>query len=163
MDLYYRINVGRVELPPLRDRGEDIAILTSHFLKQFAVQMNREDIEMDPEVFEVLKYYPWPGNVRELQNIVKRTITMANSNRIGVDDLPDDIVIAAGGGRTDTHKAGFFKLREQHVAGFERHYLAGLLDATGGDVSQAAEQAQVPRGTFYRLMKKNNLDPESFR
>lgn len=163
MDLYYRINVGRVELPPLRERGEDIAILASHFLKQFATQMNREDIEMEPEVFEVLKYYPWPGNVRELQNIVKRTITMTDGNRIGVDDLPDDIVIAAGGGRTDTLKTGFFKLREQHVAGFERHYLAGLLDATRGDVSQAAEQAQVPRGTFYRLMKKNNLEPESFR
>ncbi len=161
-DLYYRINVGRVDVPPLRDRSEDIVLIASHYLTQYAMQMDKEDVDVDPELFEVLKYYHWPGNVRELQNIVKRTLAMARSNRVTVDDLPDEIVVAAACCPSG-HETGFFKLREQHVVSFERQYLSELLKTTRGDVTQAAEQAQIPRGTFYRLMKKNNLDPEFFR
>lgn len=162
MDLFYRINVGRVELPPLREREEDIELLTKYFLKQNAAQMNKEDIDVEPEVFEILNHYHWPGNVRELQNIVKRTLVMARGDQITVDDLPDEIVVTAGE-RPAGYDAGFFKKRDQQVAGFERQYLDGLLEATGGDVSRAAERAQVPRGTFYRLLKRNHLDPESYR
>jgi DNA-binding NtrC family response regulator len=164
MDLYYRINVGRIDVPPLRERVEDIALLTSHFLNQFASHMNREytEIEFEPEVFEVFNFYHWPGNVRELQNIVKRTLAMSRSELITVHDLPDEIVVAAGN-RPTSEQTGFFKLRDQYIASFERQHLTELLKATGGDVSMAAEQAQIPRGTFYRLMKKNNLDPEYFR
>ena len=162
MDLYYRINVGRVEVPPLRERGEDITLLTSHFLKLFGSQMNKEGIDMDPEVFDILDHYHWTGNVRELQNVVKRTLAMARGDMITVNDLPEEIV-ASTSKLPVGHESGFFKLRNQHVSGFERQYLSDLLEATGGDVSEAAHQSQVPRGTFYRLLKKNDLDPENFR
>lgn len=162
MDLYYRINVGQIEVPPLRERSEDVAIIATHYLQQYAAQMNKEDIDVEPGVFEVLNYYHWPGNVRELQNIVKRMLAMARSNVITVDDLPEEIVVASGDRSVDAD-AGFFKQREQHVASFEREYLVKLLKDAGGDVSRAAEQAQLPRGTLYRLLKRNNLDPDLFR
>lgn len=161
-DLYYRINVGRIEIPPLRDRGEDIALLTSCFFSQYADEMNFGQVEVEPEVYELFHQYHWPGNVRELQNIIKRTLAVTGGGKITADNLPDEIVIAAGK-ETGSQKTGFFRLRKQHVADFERHYFSELLETTGGDVSKAAAQSHIPRGTFYRLLKKNNLDPDDYR
>ncbi|MCH2450035.1 MAG: sigma-54 dependent transcriptional regulator [Gracilimonas sp.] len=162
MDLYHRINVAQVDLPPLRKRVEDIPLLVSHFLELQSWQLKRDSIEMDPEALEVLKYYHWPGNVRELQNVLKKTLVMTQNNPIGVEDLPDDIITAAGD-YSESESAGFFELRDQHIADFEKQYFAELLEAHKGDVTKAAEQAKIPRGTMYRLLKKNNFDPADFR
>lgn len=162
LDLYHRINVARVELPPLRRRKEDIPLLTSHFLNQQAGQMNRDDVTIDPEAVEVLKCYRWPGNVRELQNIIKKTLVMTRKSRIGVEDLPDNIVAAAGE-CPDGDTGGFFNQRDQHMGDFEKQYFTRLLKNCEGDVTRAAEKAQIPRGTLYRLLKKNELDPADFR
>lgn len=161
-DFYYRINVARLDLPPLRERGEDIAILSLHFMEQYAAKMGKSDITMHPEALEVLKNYHWPGNVRQLENVVKRTLVMARNKQILPADVPDEIVDAAGN-RPDGQNDGFFKLRDQKIARFERKYLSELLESTKGDVTQAAELAKVPRGTFYRLLKRNNVAPEKFR
>lgn len=161
-DLYYRINVGRIKLPPLRNRGEDIALLTRHFLEKYAEKMGKIGVELDPEALEILKGYRWPGNVRQLENVVKRMLVMARGEQITPDDLPDEIVATAEK-RPGKRKAGFFKLRDQKVATFERQYLTEMLKKTDGDVSRAAEQAQIPRGTFYRLLNKNNVNPKNFR
>lgn len=162
MDLYYRVNVARIELPPLRDRLEDIPLLTAHLVERYAREMGREQVQIDPQVLEVLSAYPWPGNVRELQNVIRRTLATTRHEAITVDDLPDEIVTAAGG-RAGTGARGFFAARERHVAAFERQYLADLLRAHQGDVTRAAADAEVPRGTLYRLLKKHGLEPAGFR
>ena len=162
LDLYHRINVARVDLPPLRKRIEDIPLLVGHFLKLQARQMNRNSIEIDSEALEVLKCYRWPGNVRELQNIIKKTLIMAQNDRIGVEDLPEEVVAAAGD-NPESDGSGFFKIRDRHIADFEKQYFTELLKANEGDVTKAAEQAKIPRGTLYRLLKKNDMNPADFR
>lgn len=162
MDLYHRINVAKIELPPLRKRIEDIPLLTDHFLKQQEQQMGLPHVELDPEVLEIFKCYRWPGNVRELQNVIKKTVVMSRNEIIKVDDLPDEIVARAGDNK-DRLGGGFFKIRENQIAVFEKEYFSELLKNSHGDVSQAAEQADVPRGTLYRLLKKNDLNPSDFR
>lgn len=161
-DFYYRINVARLDLPPLRERGEDIAILSLHFMEQHAAKMGKSDISMHPEILEIFKSYHWPGNVRQLENVVKRTLVMARNKQILPDDIPDEIVDSAEN-RPDGKNGGFFKLRDRKIARFEHQYLSELLESTGGDVTQAAELAKMPRGTFYRLLKRNNVNPEKFR
>ena len=169
-DLYYRINVARIELPPLRERREDIPLLADHFIARHAAEMGRQVKGADSEVLEVLTRYRWPGNVRELQNVLKRALAMCQGGRLSVEDLPDEVVIAAGeGAEQQPHEAGvttaegFFEAREQRIAAFEREYLRSVLRASGGDVSQAAREARIPRGTFYRLLKKHDIATAAFR
>jgi len=161
-DLYYRINVGRIHLPPLRERMEDVPLLAAHFTARYAREIGRRPVELEPATVEVFCNYAWPGNVRELQNVIKRVLAMCQRDTIGPDDLPPQILSAV----TDSsgeHARGFFELREQQVAVFERHYLSGLLRTHGGDVSRAAADAGIPRGTLYRLLKKSGLNPTEFR
>jgi two-component system response regulator HydG len=161
-DLLYRINVVRIDMPPLRVRGDDIGLLAEHFANRAAQEMGRRVNGLSTDAYQVLKSYQWPGNVRELQNVVRRAIAMTRSAVAGVDDLPDDVVAAAG--RTAAaDAAGFFAQRAEHMARFERQYLTDLLTRHQGDVSAAAREARLPRGTLYRLMKGHALDGAAFR
>jgi DNA-binding NtrC family response regulator len=161
-DLYYRINVGRIELPPLRERAGDIPQLVEHFVSRYAREMGRDVPVIDPDAAELLQSYPWPGNVRELQNVIKRALAMTRGPAIGPDDLPDSVVShehaeARNGG------GGFFALREEQIAQFERDYLRDLLKSCKGDMVKAAQEAQLPRGTLYRLLKRNGINPADYR
>jgi transcriptional regulator with PAS, ATPase and Fis domain len=163
-DLYYRINVVRIDLPPLRVRGDDIGLLAEHFANKAAHEMGRSLGGLSTDVYQVLRGYHWPGNVRELQNVVRRAIAMTRSPMAGIDDLPDDVVAAAG--RTAGAEAGavgFFAQRAEQVARFEKQFLTDLLARHLGDVSAAAREARLPRGTLYRLMKGHGLDGAKFR
>ncbi len=162
LDLYYRINVARIDLPPLREREGDIPLLAERLLKNYASEMGRQETELSPETIEVLSAYSWPGNVRELQNVLKRTLAMVRHDTIVPDDLPDHVVAAARH-LPAAGDNGFFAQRERRVAAFEREYLSSLLSRTSGDVSQAARDAQLPRGTLYRLLKNHELDPADYR
>jgi two-component system response regulator HydG len=162
-DLFYRINVVRIDLPPLRLRGDDIGLLAENFAHRAAQEMGRPTATLSPDAYQVLKSYHWPGNVRELQNVVRRAIAMTQLEIAGIDDLPDDVVAAAGRLAADAAADGFFARRTQHVAQFERHYLTDLLTRHRGDVSAAAREARLPRGTLYRLMKGHGLDGTAFR
>jgi two-component system response regulator PilR (NtrC family)/two-component system response regulator HydG len=162
LDLFHRINVARIELPPLRDRNGDIALLAQSLVARYCREMQRSTLELSAEALEMLSGYAWPGNVRELQNLLKRSLTMANGTEITVEDLPEEIVARAGDSSVKAGK-GFFALRETRLAAFEKDYLKRLLADCQGDVSSAAREAQLPRGTFYRLMKKHELDPAQFR
>lgn len=161
-DLYYRINVARIDIPPLRDRREDIVLLLEHFVNRYCNEMGKETLGIDSDVVEILKGYAWPGNVRELQNVVKRAIVMTSNEELRADDLPDEIVIAADN-RSGSEREGFFQLREVRMAGFEKEYLTNLLRARHGDVSAAAREAKMPRGTMYRLLKKHAIEADDFR
>lgn len=161
-DLFYRINVVHLEIPPLRDRDGDISLLTNYFITRFAKEMGSEEIQVDQEVHEVFARYSWPGNVRELQNVIKRVLAITRKSLICVDDLPDGIVAEAGNipGRGNT---GFFDERSLHTAAFEKDYFDRLLSEHKGDVSKAATAADLPRGTLYRLLSNHGLDPGNYR
>jgi DNA-binding NtrC family response regulator len=161
-DVFYRINVAHVHLPPLRERTDDIPPLIAHFMERYAREMGHDRVELDATALEVLCGYRWPGNVRELQNVLKRTIATRRGAVITVDDLPETLVSTAVIAPNGT-SPGFFDLREQHVAVFEKEYLHRLLQAHHGNISQAATEARLPRGTFYRLLNRHSLDPTSYR
>jgi DNA-binding NtrC family response regulator len=161
-DLYYRLNVGYITIPPLRERVEDIPLLVTYFVDRYRREMGKPAMELKPEVMEILMAYSWPGNIRELQNVLKRMLMMSHGPILSLQDLPDDIVTQAGD-RSLTDRGSFFQLREQRIAAFEMEYLTNLLQFHQGDVSQAAREACLPRGTLYRLLKKHGLAAEDFR
>lgn len=161
-ELYYRINVGRVMLPPLRERLEDIPLLIAHMIERYGPEVGQESFQLAPEALDMLCSYRWPGNVRELQNAVRRSLLYARKGEIQVEDLPTEIVteVSSQPGRKTV---GFHGLRDQHVNVFEQHYLEELLRNHQGDITTAATAARIPRGTLYRLMKKHNFKPGDFR
>jgi two-component system response regulator HydG len=161
-DLYYRINVVRIRLPPLRERGDDIGLLAEYFASRYSREMGKRVAGITPEAYQVLRAYSWPGNVRELQNTIRRALALAKGNLIGLDDLPDEVVESAGQHEPGEAK-GYFQLRDEYVARFERQYLTELLQRHRGDVKAAATEAKLPRGTLYRLMKNHHLDGADFR
>ena len=162
-DLYYRINVVRIDLPPLRERGDDLGLLAERFAARYSREMGRTIHGIAPEAYQILAHYPWPGNVRELQNVVRRAIALSTDAMIGPDDLPESIVVGAGRVDDRREEAGYFQLRDAHLARFERQYLSDLLSRHHGDVKAAAGEARLPRGTLYRLMKNHGLDGGKFR
>jgi DNA-binding NtrC family response regulator len=162
LDLYHRIHVAQVDLPPLRDRAGDIPLLAGHFLTRYAQDMGRATAQLSSEAFEVLSGYAWPGNVRELQNTIKRSLALAPQNVITPHDLPDEIVVRAGES-TEAAGSGFFQARERRLVAFEKQYFQNLLQTCRGDVTCAAREARLPRGTVYRLLKKHGLEPNAFR
>lgn len=161
-DLFYRLNVTRIQLPSLRDRQPDISSLVRHFVNRFAKEMDRETPTVDPDAMEILCAYEWPGNIRELQNVLKGALAIGPDKNITVNNLPDDLVIRSGA-KAAARAGGFFELRDRQIDTFEREYLVELLRVNHGDVSQSARHAQLPRGTLYRLLKKHRLVPEEFR
>jgi len=163
-DLFYRINVVRIDLPPLRDRGDDIGLLAEFFANRAAQEMGKPVSGLSLDAYQVLKSYHWPGNVRELQNVIRRAVAMTRSATPDVEDLPDEIVAAAGRSLPAVDgDGGFFARRNEHMARFEKQYLSDLLTRHHGDVSAAAREAKLPRGTLYRLMKSHALDGATFR
>lgn len=161
-DLFYRINVVRILLPPLSERQEDIPLLAGHFAERFAREMGKSHQGVSPEAMEVLLRYPWPGNVRELQNILKRALVTSRGALLGLEDLPDEVVARSGESSGDPG-CEFYRLREQRTAVFEKAYFRQLLERHSGDVSLAAEGIRMPRATLYRFLKKCQLEPEAFK
>lgn len=158
-DLFYRIDVVRIDVPPLRERTEDIPLLAAAFLRRYGREWGQEVSEIDPEAMEVLWRYSWPGNVRELQNVIKRAVVLRRGDRVTTDDLPPEVF--EGGGIEETD--GFFPQREAKIRAFELEYFRSLLTRCRGDVARAAAEARLPKGTIYRLLKKHRLTPESFK
>lgn len=161
-DLYYAISAGRIELPPLRERGEDLALLVERLVERYAREMRRERARIEPDAMATLARYAWPGNVRELQNVLRRALAMGCDETLTVDDLPEAIVAQASE-RSPEGEGGFFRFRRQRIEAFEREYLVGLMRTCLGDVPRAVREARIPRGTLYRLLKKHGLLPEDFR
>ncbi len=146
-DLYYRLKVVTVDLPPLRDRLSDLPLLFDFFLKKYSASAHKT-LAVNPEVFPYLEGYPWPGNVRQLENVVERAVALNNSGVFDVEDLPEEIQTArrAKPKRTDTP---WLTLEEM-----EERYIREVLEATGGNVSRAAEILGIDRRTLYRKVEK---------
>lgn len=161
-DLYYRLDVGKVEIPPLRDRTGDIPLLVEHFLAHHQGTADRRVTGVSSDALEALRAYSWPGNVRQLRNAVRRALVMASGPLLMSENFPNEVVSGRDGRVTGGH-GPFFDVRAEHQDRFEKEYLVGILRECLGDVSEAARRAQIPRGTFYRLMKKHDLNADVFR
>jgi two-component system response regulator GlrR len=156
-DLYYRLHVLPIFLPPLRERPSDIAPLAEHFLQRFASDLNKEVKGFTPEALQRLVLYDWPGNVRELANVVERATVLSPTTLI----TPDMLLL----GKTElqnTNQAELSTLREARER-FERKYLIQVLTTMKGNVSRAAELAGKDRAEFYRLLRKHALLPSAFK
>jgi len=152
-DLYYRINVVGVEIPPLADRREDIPLLAGHFLAAICRKYDKSINGFAPEALELLIAAPWPGNVRQLQNVVEQTVVLCTMSLI-----PASLVQKAL--RDDVGGILPFELARHN---FERDYLSRLLQATNGNVAQAARLAQRNRTEFYKLLERHQLSPSLFK
>ncbi len=149
-DLYFRLNVVPIWVPPLRERPEDIAPLTRHFIQRFCRRNNRRVPEVEPEVYRVLEQYHWPGNVRELQNLVERLIILSENERITLTDLPHDLF--SPDKAAESARPGRMTLAEVREAA-EREYILKCLNATGGNVAAAARLLGIERTNLHKRMK----------
>jgi DNA-binding NtrC family response regulator len=156
-DLYYRLNVICIDLPPLRDRKEDIPSLVSFFLKKYAEENEKAPPQMTPEALRLLLDYAWPGNVRELENAMERAVVLATGPTVGPDLLPKHIV---GGNGTplpaveSRPDASLFDIMED----CERRVISDMLDKCNGNQTEAAEQFHVPLSTLNQKIKRLNIE-----
>lgn len=155
-DLYYRLNVIRLHLPPLRDRREDIPQLAHHFLKKYSASFRKQITGFSGEAMRALTFAAWPGNVRELEHIVERAVALAERPVIQVADL--DLTQA-----TPEQPLTFRQAKLKFVAQFEQAYIQELLRQHKGNISQAARAAEKDRRSFWELMRKHEIDPNAFR
>ena len=158
-DLYYRLKVIELRMPALRQRVSDIPLLAARFLQLASARYGARTRRLDPDALAVLERAPWPGNVRELRHALEHAAVLADGDTVHLGDLPEYIRATAPAGRAGTWQASQEAAREQ--AG--RAYLAALLKRTGGNVTRAAEEADVERETLHRLLKRHGLDPARFR
>lgn len=159
-DLYYRLAVIAVQLPPLRDRPEDIPPLVQHFLKRYAARANKRIQGISPDALSRLTTYAWPGNVRELENVIERAVVLARSPEVGVAELPPGLGDTAAGGEVDVASLAHLPMGEAKtlvVNAFERRYVSAQLRRTQGNISQAAELAGMDRSNFRRLLKEHGI------
>ena len=151
-DLYYRLNVVHIELPPLSKRREDIPLLVAHFLAELAKETGQRKIYA-PEAVELLATSDWPGNVRQLANVVRQNCALAQTPIIPVELVQQSI------GGTQAKLPSFDEARDE----FTRSYLSQILQITGGNVSQAARLAKRNRTDFYKLLGRHQLMPDDFK
>ncbi|MBI4576735.1 MAG: sigma-54-dependent Fis family transcriptional regulator [Planctomycetes bacterium] len=162
-DLCFRLNVVRIPVPPLREREGDLEMLVSHFVARYARESGKEVRGVDRDALEVLGRHAWPGNVRELQNCLRRAVTLTRGEVVETGDLPEAVVAGPGDAHGAAGGRGFFAERARRIQAFEREALAALLERHGGDVTRAAADSELPRGTLYRLLKKHGIEADSFR
>lgn len=156
-ELYYRLNVVTVTLPPLRDRKEDIPLLANHFLQQVTQQYHRPSQSLSPEVIQFLLTYAWPGNVRELQNVIQHAVLLTDGDNILISNLPEYL-------RTELpQEMSFQSVRQKQAEAVEKTFLVELLRKHGGNVSEAAAEGKMTRKMVYRLAKKFGIEVEQFR
>jgi two-component system response regulator GlrR len=151
-DLYYRLNVVHIDLPPLARRREDIPVLVAHFLAEISKQTGQRKIYA-PEAIELLATSDWPGNVRQLGNVVRQNCALAQTPIIPVELVQQSL------GGTQAKLPSFDEARDE----FTRSYLSQILQITGGNVSQAARLAKRNRTDFYKLLGRHQLVPDDFK
>jgi len=152
-DLFYRINVIALEIPPLRKRGEDIVLLAVHFLEHFNAKFKRVVGPLTPEAIYILEHFSWPGNVRQLQHSMERVVALHPGGPISAADLDD---IAQEMDSVDIDDQPLLSYQKEREV-FEQEYLSRLLEQAGGNVSEAARLSGIPRQNLYVRMKRWGL------
>lgn len=157
LDLYFRLDVLRLKLPPLRSRGVDVAVLATHFVHEFAHEFSRPATSLSPAAIQKLMAYEWPGNIRELRYVIERSVLLSRSTVLNAADieLEDD-------GETP-ECLSFRAAKGRMVERFERQLIQRLLTVHGGNVARAARAAGKNRRAFFELMRKYSIDSAAFR
>lgn len=162
-DLYYRLNVMELTIPPLRERPEDIEVLSRHFIKFFAEQYKKAVSDISPVAIAVLCKHPWNGNVRELKNALEHAVIMTNQNIIGIEDLPAYLISALTEKNSLIHENFTNLPYNQAKENFDKAYITTLLRNCLGDVSQAAQISGIARQNLYEKFKKYEINPDDYR
>ena len=156
-DLYYRLNMIPIILPPLRERREDITLLAANFMVKYATEFKKNTTCFSPDALQKLLFYDWPGNVRELEHVIGRAVALSEQRMIGEADIV--LPSSDAGARQESFQMAKAKV----IAQFERTYLQGLLLAHQGNITRAAQAAQKDRGAFWHLLRKHQINVERFR
>ncbi len=161
-DLFYRIGVITVDLPPLRERVGDVKLLVEHFVRRARRSMKRPDLEVSPEALAALEGYRYPGNVRELQNVLERMFVLSDNDTIKLEDVPADIreVGARSGAQASSAAAGAAVDYREAKDRFERDYLVRLINDAGGNISEAARMSGISRRHLYEKIEKLGIRTE---
>ncbi len=155
-DLYYRLNVINVEIPPLRERGEDIPLLVDSFIKKFNHELSSDVKRFTPKAMELINAYSWPGNLRELRNVIERTILLSNTDVLGVDELPSSLKKD----QVSNKSLEDFELPESgiNLEKLEKDILLKALEKCSGNVSNAARFLSIGRDKMRYRLKKFDID-----
>jgi transcriptional regulator with PAS, ATPase and Fis domain len=145
-DLYYRLNVIQIKLPPLRERHSDIPLLVTHFIDKFSQQENKHIDSVSPEVMNIFLNYSWPGNLRELENVIERAIVLAKGSVIGLSDIPKDI-------KKKTAKNIKLKSNVKPLKELELETIMQAIEVYNGNKSRAARALGITRNVLYSRLK----------
>jgi DNA-binding NtrC family response regulator len=156
-DLYYRLNVVPLHIPPLRYRLGDVILLAHHFLSKFASEFNKDVKAFSSNAIQLLLSYDWPGNVRELEHAIERAVVFSNQSDIQKTDL------SLSDFETPVWQVSFREMKSRIIEQFEKAYIKELLFAYQGNITKAAQAAQKDRRAFWQLIRKHHIDKENFR
>jgi len=168
-DLFYRLNVINIPLPPLRERVEDVPLLAHHFLRRYADRLAKKVRTLSPEAVELLCGYRWPGNVRELENAVERAVVLCRTDALTPTDLPPAVSgrtaplvreAPVGGDEAAWLSLSYAAAKEQALRRFEKSYVDALMRACDNNISAAARKAGMDRSNFKRVLRKYRTDVE---
>lgn len=160
-DLYYRLNVFCIELPPLRDRAESVPELASHFLDKARKKLNKTIAGIEDRAVKAMQHYPWPGNIREMQNVIERSAVLVKDGVIRLENLPTIFINTYESCldiNVNRRRVSFKAERELQVVRTEKNIIVRYLEECDGNVAKAARQANLPRRTFYRLLEKHGIE-----
>lgn len=160
-DLYYRLNVINLHIPPLRERKDDIRLLASSFVQEFCQKYGKTELKISPGVMSLLLNYDWKGNIRELRNALEHAVILAENKVIQPEDLPEIIGggISATEPLSDTDSISWAQARDA----FGRHYIHNLLSKTGGNIQKASALADITRENLYKKCTKLGIDWRQYR
>jgi len=162
-DLFYRLNVISLQLPPLRERKEDIPLLAQHFLGKYGTENKKPGLELTPEALDLMMEYDWPGNVRELENVIERAVVLSPGIRIGADLVPEHVR------KTPTFQIPQFVIPPEGISfkdvitDFEKRLIESTLDAAGGVQKRAAELLRIKPTTLNEMIKRYDIRPRRKR
>lgn len=159
-DLYFRLNVLNIALPPLRDRREDLPVLALHFARMFAREFERPARTLGSAALAKLARHDWPGNVRELQHVIERAVVLASGPVLRADDIDIDLATPVD---CDAPQASFRDAKKRVVDAFERDYIERLLEAHAGNITNAARVAKKDRRALFELIRKHRIEPKRYR
>ena len=155
-DLYYRLNVICIALPPLRERREDISLLANHFLRKYAVEFDKDIRTISAEALQKLTFYDWPGNVRELEHTIERAIVFCENSVLGEEDI-------ALPSQDSQPEESFQQAKAKIIEQFEKDYVQRLLLSCNGNISRAAQAARKNRRAFWELIRKHHINASNFK
>jgi transcriptional regulator with PAS, ATPase and Fis domain len=151
-DLYYRLNVIVIKVPPLRERPEDIPLISEHFIRKYAEEGQRENLHLEPSALKILMDYEWPGNVRELENVIERAVVLSTGNRISADLLPKNITIPAP--EASVRFAQDSTSLKERVGNYEKAIILAALEKTDWNQKKAAQLLSVNATTLSEKLKR---------